>query len=129
MKKFAKVMAVALVAVLAIALLAACGGLNIPDDPAECEKYLKDQGYSAVQLVEMGEGEALVTGLKATEKTYSSISVYYYADEAAATAAMESSEMKSAIEYAQQMADLMPNGKLDARQQGRMIIVEVSARV
>ena len=55
MKKFAKITAVALVAVLALAALVACGPAS---DPKKAEKALKDNGYTVVAVV--GADGALV---------------------------------------------------------------------
>ena len=48
MKKFAKIMAVALVAVMALAAFVACGPAT---DPKKAEKALKDKGYAVVTVV------------------------------------------------------------------------------
>ena len=48
MKKFAKVMAVALVAVMALALCVACGPASKPDKAAAA---LKENGYSVVSVI------------------------------------------------------------------------------
>ena len=48
MKKFAKVMAVALVAVLALAALVACGPAS---DPEKAAKALKDNGYTVMSVI------------------------------------------------------------------------------
>ena len=53
MKKFAQIMAVALVAVFAITVLVACG---YPADPKKAEEKLKKDGYT-VSLMEFKEDE------------------------------------------------------------------------
>ena len=48
MKKFTKIMAVALVAVLALAALVACGPAS---DPKKAAQALKDNGYAVVSVI------------------------------------------------------------------------------
>lgn len=64
MKKFVKVAALALVAVLALAALVACGPNT---DPKKAQKALEDKGYAVVAVV--GSDSALAqTGLDITAK-------------------------------------------------------------
>ena len=64
MKKFAKITAVALVAVLALAVLVACGPAT---DPKKAEKALKDKGY-AVTAVVGADGALVQAGLDVVAK-------------------------------------------------------------
>ena len=64
MKKFAKITAVALVAVLALAALVACGPAS---DPKKAEKALKDKGY-VVSAVVGADGALIQASLDVVAK-------------------------------------------------------------
>lgn len=61
MKKFAKITAVVLVAVMALAVLVACGPAS---DPKKAEKALKDNGYTVVAVIG-ADGALVQAGLDA----------------------------------------------------------------
>ena len=63
MKKFAKITAVVLVLVMALALLAACG---YPNDPEDAKVKLEKQGYKVVYV--SGDGINKYATLTATKK-------------------------------------------------------------
>ena len=88
MKKAAKIMAVALVAVLAITVLVACG---YPSDPKKAAEQLENKGYN-VELVEL---PVAVAGVKATimaTKDNEMLMIIYYADTASAKEAYKSAK-------------------------------------
>ena len=64
MKKFAKITAVVLVAVMALALLVACGPAS---DPKKAAKALEDKGYAVVAVVG-ADGALIQAGLDVTAK-------------------------------------------------------------
>ena len=63
MKKFAKITAVVLVLVMALALLAACG---YPNDPEDAKEKLEKQGYKVVYV--SGDGINWYATMTATKK-------------------------------------------------------------
>ena len=102
MKKFAKIMAVALVVVLALAALVACAPNSNPDKAVES---LKKNGYTAIKdtalatvLKALGiKGlEAVVSGSKSVEdgdsKKLETVTIVYFTDSAAAKDAWEKLE-------------------------------------
>ena len=102
MKKFAKIMAVALVAVLALAALVACGPNS---DPDKAVASLKKNEYTAIKdtalaLILKGLGvndiEAVVSGTKVVDdgdnKKTETVTIVYFADSKAAKAAWEKLE-------------------------------------
>lgn len=100
MKKFAKVMAVALVAVMALAVLVACGPAS---DPDKAVKALKDNGYTAGK-VSAGSYEgltAVVTGTKGAlgallgKDEFQFITIYYFESASAANDAWDSIKSES----------------------------------
>ena len=127
MKKFAKVMAVALVAVLAIALLAACGPAS---DPQKALDALKKNGYtttgSAIAAddalskaacdaqgvllgVKSGELIAMISGSKLAEKDDDvdgeMVVIYYFSSSSAAKTAWEGTFMKNMRSEAEKADD------------------------
>ena len=95
MKKFVKVMAVALVAVLALAALVACGPAS---DPDKALAALKKNDYLATKSTTGGfEGlEAVVSGTKGVlgsllsgENQFQTITIYYFKDAASANDAWD----------------------------------------
>ena len=91
MKKFAKVMAVVLVAVMAMAILVACGPASDPDKAVEA---LKKNEYAAakdtilagtLKLLGVGDIKAVVVGTNGAE----SITIVYFDDASAANDAWD----------------------------------------
>ena len=90
MKKFAKITAVALVAIMALAVLVACG---YPSDPDKAKAQLDKQGYTTVLLknpTSIGSVTATLTATKNEEKTITVITITYYDDANAAKSAYNS---------------------------------------
>ena len=90
MKKFAKITAVALVAIMALAVLVACGPAS---DPDKAVAALKENGYTAGKISTGGyEGlEAVVSGTKGLlSGNLQTITIYYFKDTASANDAWES---------------------------------------
>ena len=78
MKKFAQITAVALVAVLALTLLVACG---YPSDPKKAEEKMEKQGYAAVyvpNVLPVGGVTGVLTGTKKEEGKVTTVVVTYY---------------------------------------------------
>ena len=107
MKKFARIMAVALVAVLALAVLAACGPAA---DPDKALAALKKNGYTSVKTTgavslgvteallgaERGDLEAIVSGSKTDDNDkLQTITIYYFKDAAAANKCWEKAQSES----------------------------------
>lgn len=94
MKKFAKVAAVVLVAVMALAVLVACGPNS---DPDKAVAALKENGYTAGKVTTGGyEGlEAIVSGTKGLvgslfgKDEFQTITIYYFESASAANDAWE----------------------------------------
>ena len=80
MKKFARVLALMLVASMLCVMLVACGG-SPAAKPEDAKAALEGNGYTAT-LVETN-GTTVVTGVKDEDSVY----ITYYADQAAADAA------------------------------------------
>ncbi|MCH5151865.1 MAG: hypothetical protein J1F65_04315 [Clostridiales bacterium] len=105
MKKFAKIMAVVLVAVMALALLVSCGPAS---DPDKALAALKDNGYvlaakntgllslTAVEVIvgaERGDVVAIVTGTKTDDDNkLQTITIWYFKDSAAANKAWDKAQ-------------------------------------
>lgn len=85
MKKFARIMSLALVAVMLCATLASCGAPA--KDPADAVAALKEEGYVAVKLL------SVVTGVKDGE----AVIITYYDDADKAKEAMDKMD-EAAIE-------------------------------
>ena len=80
MKKFAKISAVVLVAVMALTVLVACG---YPSDPEKAVAQLKKQGYDAVYVPGLTtDGEILATKEKDGKLTTITITYYKNTDDA-----------------------------------------------
>ena len=89
MKKFAKITAVALVVVMVMALLVACG---YNSDPKKAEADLKKQGYDALYVpnpLTVGNVEGTLTATKKDGNKTTTIVVTYYRDADAAKSAYE----------------------------------------
>lgn len=95
MKKFVKVMAVALVAVMVLALLVACGPNS---DPDKAVAALKDNGYTATKVSTGSYAglTAVVTGSKGLlssilggEDDFQFIMIYYFESSSAANDAWD----------------------------------------
>ena len=96
MKKFAKITAVVLVAVMALALLTACG---YNSDPKKAEANFKKQGYDALYIANpltAGSLEGTLTATKKDGNKTTVITVTYYRDTDAAKSAYD--DAKSALE-------------------------------
>ena len=105
MKKFAKFMAVALVAVMALALLVSCGPAS---DPDKALAALKGNGYTAAakltDAISLTAAEAIVSAnrgditsiVKATKtddnNALQTVTIWYFKDAAAAKNALEKAE-------------------------------------
>ncbi len=83
MKKVVKVLAVALVCVLALAMLVACAPSS---DPDKAVKALKENGFTATTTAGSGDVECTVVGTKVdlSAKTFDGITIIYYKDASAA---------------------------------------------
>lgn len=107
MKKFAKITAVALVVVMALALLVACGPASDPDKAVEA---LKKNGYEPVKAtnaIALGITEALigaergdlVATVSATkiddDKNTQSITIWYFKNAAAANKCWDKAQSES----------------------------------
>ena len=95
MKKFAKITAVVLVAVMALALLVACGPAS---DPDKAKKALEDNGYTVVNLPAGGIAgiKAIVSGTKGLlSGNAQTITIYYFNDAESANNAWEEIKDKS----------------------------------
>lgn len=122
MKKFAKVMAVALVAVMALAVLVACAPNS---NPEAAQTSLKDKGYATTGScvaargtlekaacdtvgitvgVKPGELVAYVTGTKAAEDGTSleTVQIYYFDSSALAKQAWDSTLIKGLRDKAEE---------------------------
>ena len=95
MKKFAKITAVALVVVMALAVLVACGPAA---DPDKAVAALKENDYVAAKVTTGGYNGmvAMVTGTKGVlgsllsgEKQFQTITIYYFESTSAANDAWE----------------------------------------
>ena len=100
MKKFAKIMAVALVAVMAVAILVACAPAS---DPDKAVAALKKNGYTAGKVSAGSyEGlEAMVTGTKGAlgallgKDDFQFITIYYFKDSKSANDAWDAIKSES----------------------------------
>ena len=92
MKKFAKITAVVLVAVMALALLTACG---YNSDPEKATEQLKKQGYDAAyvpNLLTVGDTEGVLTASKKDGNKTTAIVVTYYRSTDAAKSAYDNAK-------------------------------------
>ena len=133
MKKFAKIMAVALVAVMAVAILVACAPAS---DPDKALAALKKHEYTAAQdklvipaaltLAGVKDIEAVITGTKAVKKgdesKLESVTIVYFASASAAKDAWSKVE-----EYAKK--DNKDNSDWTIKQSGAMIYWGTSAAI
>ena len=89
MKKFAKITAVALIAIMALAVLVACGPASSPD---KAEKALKSNDYVVTNVKGSGYTglTAVVTGTKVSLSDPQFIMIYYFESASAANDAWES---------------------------------------
>lgn len=98
MKKFVKIMSVALVAVMCLALLVACGPTP-NSDPDKAVESLKKNGYTATKdtiatpaalaLIGIKGVDCAVTGVKKENDDVETVTIIYFIDSAAAKAAWE----------------------------------------
>ena len=95
MKKFTKVFAVVLVAVMALALLTACGPAS---DPDRAKAALEKNGYTAIKASTGGFAglKAIVTGTKGLlSGDAQTVTIYYFEDAKAAKDAWEDIKSES----------------------------------
>ena len=130
MKKFAKVMAVALVAVMALAVLVACGPAS---DPEKAAKALKDNGYTVAAVIgsDSTEGKlaqasldvvAKAMGLKAGDlvasvngtKGEDGIMIYYF------------KSAKVARDYWNDHKEDIEKQKDEAKKDGKDLVIKIS---
>ncbi len=100
MKKFAKVMAIALIAVLSLAVLVSCGPAS---DPDKAEAALKENGYAPVHMkgaISTG-ATALLLGLKGEDVTDIVFAVNADGDGMLAIYCKDSGTAKSVLSKAQ----------------------------
>lgn len=133
MKKFAKVMAVALVAVMALAVLVACGPAS---DPEKAAKALKDNGYTVASVIgsDSTEGKlaqasldvvAKAMGLKAGDlvasvtgtKGEDGIMIYYF------------KSAKVARDYWNDHKEDIEKQKKEAKEEGQDLVINISGSV
>ena len=101
MKKFARVLALMLVATMLCVMLVACGATPA-EKPEDAKAALEANGYTA-SLVEVG-GVTTVTGSNGLLDT---VTITYYADEATAQTAYEALEAAaSTLEEAYDLLDM-----------------------
>ncbi len=101
MKKFAKVMALALIAVLSLAVLVSCGPAS---DPDKAEAALKENGYAPVHMkgaISTG-ATALLLGLKGEDVTDIVFAVNADGDGMLAIYCKDSGTAKSVLSKAQE---------------------------
>ena len=102
MKKFARVLALMLVATMLCVMLVACGATPA-EKPEDAKAALEANGYTAT-LVEAG-GTTIVTGT--ASNFIDTVTITYYADEATAQAAYEALEAAaSTLEEAYDLLDM-----------------------
>ena len=100
MKKFTRILCLALVAVMLCATLASCGGpASNPDDAVAA---LKENGYTAakdtlivpaaLKLAGVKDIDTVISGTKIEEDVFETITVIYFTDSDAAEAAFEKVE-------------------------------------
>ena len=85
MKKFVRILALTLVAVMLCASLASCGGPN--KDPEKALASLKEEGYTAVKVGDYVSGTKIVE--EDGKQMMEHVTIYYYETKDDATAAME----------------------------------------
>lgn len=104
MKKFAKIAALVMVAVMSLALLVACGPAS---DPDKAEKAMKDNGYNPVHLtgaLSTGATAALL-GLKGDDVTDIVFAVNADGDGMLAIYCKDSGTAKSVLTKAQEVIE------------------------
>lgn len=78
MKRFAKVVAVVLVAVMTLTVLVACGYSSDPDKAVE---QLERQGYQVQYILSFSNDiDAIVDGFKKDDKVFTYINITYYTE-------------------------------------------------
>lgn len=126
MKKFAKIMALSLVVVMAIAVLAACGG-SWSDKPAEAKKQAEDKGYTVTYFNDSSDEpdvDGQIGALEATKKGSSStsnVTIWFYDSAAHAQEAFEQVESMLELEAAAVRA---LGGKASYEVKGSKIVYE-----
>lgn len=122
MKKFAKIMALVLVAVMAVAVLTACDG-SWSDKPLEARQQVVDKGYVLTDFANYTEADGNgQIGYLIAKKSGSSQSVtlriYFYDTPTNATIALEEMEPLLILERVSNL-----NGKLTYKVDGSKIVV------
>lgn len=127
MKKFVSIMAVALVAVFAISVLAACGGY--PADPKKAQEKLEKDGYTV--MLEEFEGDevdeegvvAMIVAYKLTDNMskIDAVIIVYFESSAKAKEQYESEEFKAQKEAYEEMGAKVSRS-------GKQVIVEISGK-
>ena len=124
MKKFAKITAVVLVAVMALAMLTACG---YPSDPQKAKEKLEKQGYKATVVespVAVAGLKAYVTGIKEEDGKVTTIQVAYYEDADSAKTAYE--KAKDSLEKSKESNEKM-GIKGSVSRSGKQVIAKTVA--
>ena len=108
MKKFARMIALALVMVMSVAMLASCGAPN--SDPEKALAALKDNDYvaaedkyiipTALALLGVKDIDCVVSGSATIDEKFETVTIIYFEDKDAANEAWEKVE-----EYANKEKD------------------------
>lgn len=134
MKKFVTVMAVALVAIMSLALFAACG---YPQDPQKAANQLEGDGYTVETVtndnvagkaalalastgLDLNDGEelvAMVRGDQVKDSKHLSVTIYYFNSNGAANTAWNS-------DLIEELKDSTKEGNVNVKKSGKMIWVE-----
>lgn len=120
MKKFVRILALTLVAVMLCASLASCGAPN--KDPEKALAALKEEGYAAVKVGDYVSGTKVVE--EDGEKKIEHVTIYYYDSKDDATAAMEKIQKLADEEKGDNDSDWV-----SATQSGNMIYFGTKAAI
>lgn len=136
MKKFTKILALAMVTVVASLALVACGPNS---DSAKAAQNLKDNEYVVVSLTdvisltatevllgcERGSLEAIVTGSKVNEdETVDYIQIYYFKDKSTANSVWEKAEANLKKD-----AEKETKSEVKVAKSGKMIYIATDAAI
>ena len=128
MKKFAKITAVVLVAVMALAVLVACG---YPSDPDKAKEKLEKQGYTIIMFNENPTGlsdyKAMITASKLDDDNNGTmIAITYFKDADAAKKAYD--EAKKNLD--EHKADYKEAGiKASVSRSGNQVVTKMSGNL